>query len=118
MIFRRYFPEGTEDQAQAVFEAIVGTSPNLIVVSGFATNFWLANGIEAVGETEANSPSYDPLNLVTYLRDGWKVGPLQSTCEFGRRHVSRSSSLPLRPSLLAKFWHKLPTFRIPVLTDP
>jgi hypothetical protein len=92
VIFRRYFPEGTENRVQAVFQAIVGTDHNNIGNPLFATKFWVSNGFAPIGETQFSSPCFPPLNLKTYLRDAYKISiPVsQST-----RSLQSASDSPL-----------------------
>lgn len=92
VVFRRYFPEGTEHRVQAVFQAIAATDHNNVGNPLFATKFWVSNGFAPVGETSSSSPCFPPLNLKTYLRDAYKISVpvIQST-----RSLQSASDSPL-----------------------
>ena len=92
VIFRRYFPDGTESRVQAVFQAIAGTDHNTIGNPLFATKFWVSNGFAPIGETPANSPCFPPLNLKTYLRDAFRSSVPVS---MSSRSLLSSSQSPL-----------------------
>lgn len=92
VIFRRCFSEGTENRVQAVFQAIAGTEHQNIGNPLFATKFWVSNDFAPIGETQANSPCFLPLNLKTCLRDTYKISVLVS---MSTRSLQSSSQSPL-----------------------